>query len=187
MSKQQRQFRELADKIWRELYIAGAALNNLETIAKSMSEPRAAEVLAAYKGLFEPATWGFIDTFIIAIENVTGRHPRTPSLRNAFAVLEENPSLTEGLNLEGLRESFEELDPEKKVIQWRQNWTAHRDLKANLPPFKVGELRPIYDILVQLFHDTCTVPASHLYNLEIKGAEHLDQVIKKLRDEHKGT
>ena len=175
--------RKLADGIFKELSFYGLMLGNLETLLRAAVEEKGRKVLDRYNGHFSPTMVAYKDTCIIAFVNLIDRDPKVISITNAIKILMDVPELAEGLDVEALSRRLEDLKVDmNRMVQHRQNTSAHRNMKAVLPVLKAGELRPIYDRLVALFQDVCSVPLSTTFELLMPGRHATSHIVKMLRD-----
>ena len=174
-------FSHLAGFVHRELVIANMYLTNLETLVKAAVDPVDQSVIDRYLEFFNAAIYAFVDGINIAMENCISAHPRGPSIRRAIVLLEQNADLASGLNVASLSGRLDDLANKlNKIVPWRHNWSAHRDLAATLPDVKIGEVRPLLEELMALFRDTCSIPAQSHFLIDLPDGDHAEQLIRRL-------
>ncbi|MDO8577889.1 MAG: hypothetical protein Q7R50_01775 [Dehalococcoidales bacterium] len=97
------------------------------------------DVINRYKGFFLPVKSALFDQFSIKICTVTGNDPRLPSFYRIFKILDTNPNLTPGVDVQSLRKR---LKPHKAVLaaikSYRNTTAAHRDVTT-----QVVERKPV--------------------------------------------
>lgn len=175
--------RKLADGIHKELSFYGLMLGNLETLLQAAVIDKGIEVLNRYNGHFSPTMVAYKDACIIAFVNLIDNDLRLISIPNALKVLIDVPELAENLDVEALSRRLEDLKVEmNRMVQHRQNTSAHRNMKVVLPVLKAGELRPAYERLVGLFQDICSAPRSTTFNFTMGGSHATNRMIEKLQD-----
>lgn len=116
------------------------------------------DVINQYRGFFIPTSKAHLDRFFINVSNVVSNDPRAPSFYRIFKMLDNNPALASGVDVQSLRKRLKQhKEILKRINEYRNKRGAHWDTqeRAQRKPVLFGDSRRMLEELQNVFNKVC--------------------------------
>ena len=167
------EFKSLLEELRKQLLDASMYFDIWEQIWPTA---QVVDVINRYKGFFQPVRKALFDQFSIKICNVTGNDRRLPSFYKVFKMLDSNPSLAPGVDIQSLRKRLKQHRAVLTAIDsYRNTKAAHWDVTtqaAGRKPVLFGNSKRMLKELQDIFNEICGAATNGVWSF--KTAQHGD-------------
>ncbi len=160
-------FKSLLEELRKQLLDASTYLDIWE---QTWPTVQVVDVINRYKGFFQPVRKALFDQFSIKICNVTGNDLRLPSFYVVFKMLDTNPSLALGLDVQALRRRLRQHRTVLTAIDsYRNTKAAHWDVTtqaAMRKPVLFGNSKRMLKELQDIFNEICGAATNGVWSFK---------------------
>jgi len=160
------EFRSLLEELRQQLLAVSV---HFDTWVQLFPTAQVVDVINQYIGFFQPTREAHLDRFIIKVSNVISNDARSPSFHRIFKMLDNNPALASGVDVQSLRKRLEQ---HKKVLRrikrYRNKRAAHWDTKeqAQRKPVLFGDSKRMLEELQDIFNEISGAHSGNLWSFK---------------------
>jgi len=160
------EFRSLLEELRQQLLAVSV---HFDTWVQLFPTAQVVDVINQYIGFFQPTREAHLDRFIIKVSNVISNDARSPSFHRIFKMLDNNPALASGVDVQSLRKRLEQ---HKKVLRrikrYRNKRAAHWDTKeqAQRKPVLFGDSKRMLEELQDIFNEISGANSGNLWSFK---------------------
>lgn len=164
--EQAAEFRSLLEELRQQLLAASV---HFDTWVQLFSTAQVVDVINQYIGFFQPTREAHLDRFIIKVSNLVSNEPRSPSFHRIFRMLDNNPALAPGVDVQSLRKRLmQHKEVLKRIKKYRDKRAAHWDTQEQVQrkPVLFGDSKRMLEELQDIFNEISGAHSGNLWSFK---------------------
>jgi adenosyl cobinamide kinase/adenosyl cobinamide phosphate guanylyltransferase len=164
--EQEAEFRSLLEKLRQQLLAASV---HFDVWVQLFPTTQVVDVINQYKGFFQPTREAHLDQFFIKVSNVVSNDPRSPSFHRIFKMLDNNPALASGVDVQLLRKRLEQhKEVLERIKKHRNKRAAHWDTQEQVQrkPVLLGESKRMLEELQGIFNEISGAHSKNVWSFK---------------------
>ena len=160
------EFRSLIEKLRQELLAASV---DFDISIRLFPTAQVVDVINQYIGFFQPTRKAHLDRFIIKVSNLVSNEPRSPSFHRIFRMLDNNPALAPGVDVQSLRKRLmQHKEVLKRIKKYRDKRAAHWDTQEQVQrkPVLFGDSKRMLEELQDIFNEISGAHSGNLWSFK---------------------